>query len=198
MTRTLAALAAGAALALGACSGGSEPTATKTVTESSSSKVDAATADDTAPDEKTDEDTGDGDDLWAQLDTYDDAAALGEAVGDDFWDKSENGFPCTKAEQESASERDPQSGEVADVTWLDCSRKGTMELVTLTVAEDDFTEFGPAVPLCDEGLEFDTCFTGKGWTVDAANTHLLKEVLEGLDIDPEAWGVGDEDMLGDY
>lgn len=194
MRRSILALTACATLALTACGGGdSEPT--KTVTETSAPTASADTADapegDAADAEPTDADGG-GVDLWGNLPTYTDAYSLAQAVGDDYWSVDPDGFTefdCIKSNQYETQERDEYTGEVADVSVIECSREGTEELATITVADDYSEEL--AVPICDEAFEADTCFTGRGWRIDAANTGMLKEMLEAIDVDPADWAVGE-------
>ena len=195
MKKTTLALAVAATLALGACGsgGGSEPA--KTVTKTAASDgVPADNADDSASEDDPMGDLeGTDKDLWGNLPMYTDAYALSQAIGSGYWEVDPDGmteFDCIKANQQSTQERDEFSGEIVDVTYLECSREGTSELATLTVADDASEDI--AVPICDEFFEGDTCFTGKGWTIDAQNTAMLKEMLEKIDVDHEAWGVGED------
>ena len=186
MKKTTLALAVAATLALGACGsdGGSEPA--KTVTKT-------AASDSVPADEEVygDADT-EGEDLWAELATYDDAYTLGKAIGSDYWNHEDGGssLDCTKVNQETSQERDEVEGGVVDVTVIDCERAGTLEQVQI-VAAKDADEYA-TVPVCDPEFEGDTCFTGKGWTIDAENTAMLKEMLEKIDVDHKAWGVGED------
>lgn len=187
----IATVTAALAFALTACGSGGEPTKETTVTETAT--PDAADTTPATDDTQAEKEAETGNDLWAQLDTYDDAYSLGQAIGKDYWDSSGGGhsLDCTKVNQETSQERDEHTGEVVDVTTMVCARAGTAEQVELTVADEYDEEGVIAVPVCDPAFEGDTCFTGKGWMIDADSTGMLKEMLENVGVDPDDWGIGE-------
>lgn len=126
---------------------------------------------------------------YEALPEYRDAGALADSVGSGYW-KTDPDFPewdCTAANQTTDQTRDLVTGDIRDVTWLECETVAG-ELVTITVADPSWKDSDLTVA-CDPDLADPACFAVKGWKVEGGNVHATRDILERLGVDPSAWGV---------